>query len=193
VSGLAVFAYASLVDRASAGETLGREVELGVPNRLRGWRRRWSVARDNLDSEKRFARAKDGSLPHFCLGLNIEPSAGDEEAPNGALIAVTAAELRRLERREVRYRRVEVTDAVADRPDGLRVFAFAARPERFAPTPPDDAVIIATYPRAIEAAFDALGPDQLDLYRRTTQPPPVPLIDAILVEDHIPAGNPRAW
>jgi len=191
---LAVFAYASLVDAQSAAETLGREVEV-TPARLPGWRRRWTIARDNLDSEKCFARTDDGSLPHFCLGLNLEPAATDgDEAPNGGLIEVTMAELRRLDLRDIRYRRADVTDAVTELPSGIgRAFAYAARPERFAPTPPEDAVILTNYQRTVEAAFDALGAGQLDLYRRTTQPPPVPVIEGILVDDRIPEGNPRAW
>ena len=191
---VAVFAYASLVDPASTAETLGREVEVAAPARLEGWRRRWSVARDNLASEKCFARAGDGSVPRFCLGLNLEPAAPGDEAPNGALIEVTMAELDRLDLREMRYLRVDVTDAITELPPGIaRAFAYTARPERFAATPPDDAVIIASYRRAVEAAFDSLGPGQLDLYRLSTGPPPVPVVDGVLVDDRIPEGNPRAW
>jgi hypothetical protein len=194
VPALAVFAYASLVDPASAAATLGRPVELAAMARLAGWRRRWSVARDNHASEKSFARADDGCRPRYCLGLNVEPGANDAEAPNGALIEVSEAELRRLDLREIRYRRVEVTDALAELPGAIdRVFAYAARPDRFAPTPPPGAVIIATYPRLVEAAFAALGDGHLELYRRTTEPPPVPVVEAVLVEDRIPPGNPRDW
>jgi hypothetical protein len=194
LTGLAVFAYASLVDPESAADTLGRPVEPAATARLVGWRRRWSVARDNHASEKSFARADDGSRPRFCLGLNLEPGAEVAEAPNGALIDVTEAELRRLDLREIRYRRVEVTDALAELPGAIdRVFAYAARPDRFAPTPPPGAVIIATYPRFVEAAFAALGDGHLELYRRTTEPPPVPVVEGVLVDDRIPPGNPREW
>jgi hypothetical protein len=191
---LAVFVYGSLVDPKSAAQTLGRPVEPAASTRLAGWRRRWSLARDNLASEKTFARAEDGSLPRHCLGLNLEPAESGDAAPNGALIEVTAAELDRLDLREIRYRRVEVTEAVADRPRGIdRIIAYTARPERFAPTPPADAVIIATYPRTVEAAFATLGSEELELYRRTTPPPPVPVVEGVLIDDRIPPGNPRAW
>ena len=194
MAALAVFAYASLVDPASAAATLGRPVELAAMARLAGWRRRWSVARDNHASEKSFARADDGSRPRYCLGLNVEPAADDAAAPNGALIEVGEGELRRLDLREIRYRRVEVTDALAELPGAIdRVFAYTARPERFAPTPPPGAVIIATYPRLVEAAFAALGDGHLELYRRTTERPPVPVVEGVLVEDRIPPGNPREW
>jgi hypothetical protein len=193
VSGLALFAYASLVDPASAYETLGRRVE-PVPARLRGWRRRWSVARDNLASEKTFARADDGSLPAFCLGLNLEAADGGADGPNGALIRLREAELERLDLRELRYDRIDVSGFLGGLPAAIdRVFAYAAKPDHLAPAPPPGAVILSSYASAVEAAFAALGDGQLQLYRRTTAPPPVPVIDGVLVEDRIPPGNPRAW
>ena len=53
--------------------------------------------------------------------------------------------------------------------------------------------MIGTYLRTVEAAFAALGPEQLDLFRATTVAPPVEVVDATLVRDEIPEGNPRAW
>ncbi len=193
VDDLAVFAYASLVDPESAAMTLGHAVEPAGLARLRGWRRRWTTCRDNLRSEKTFA-LPDGSSPSHCLGLNIEPAHADAEGPNGALIAVTPAELERLDLREVRYDRIEVTSAVDPLPPGIAgVFAYRAKPERHAPVPPRGAVIIAAYARAVEAAFAALGQGALELYRRTTEAPPAPVVEAVLVRDRIPPGNPRRW
>jgi hypothetical protein len=189
---LAVFAYGSLVNPESATETLGRQVEASRPLRLSGWRRRWSTFRDNLASEKTFARAGDGSFPRWCLGLNIEP-ASDQPGPNGVLLYVTPDELERLDLREMRYDRVDVTPALDRLPDGTTVFAYTAKPRQHAPEPPDGAVVIAAYAAAVEAAFAALGAGELELYRETTERPPVPVIDAELVRDHIPAGNPRDW
>jgi hypothetical protein len=190
MSSLAVFGYASLVNRESAARTLGRPVEAAAPARLQGWSRAWTLGRDNAASEKTFARA-DGSLPRWCLGLNVD-RAERPTNPNGALIEVTEAELDRLDLREMRYLRVEVTDAVGD--SGFdAVFTYTARPEHHHPTPPPDAIIVATYPAAVEAGFAALGPGQLDLYRRTTVPPPAAVTEATLVADRIPEGNPREW
>ena len=195
MSRLAVFGYASLVSRASAGETLGREVVACPPARLRGWRRRWSLLRDNHRAEKTFARADDGTLPDFMLGLNVEPGGEEDEAPNGALIELTEEELDRLDVREIRYRRVDVTDAVdlasAERFD--RVVTFTAKPENHAQEPPGGAVILRPYAETVERAFAELGPEHHRLYLETTGPPPVEVIDAVLVRDAIPPGNPRAW
>jgi hypothetical protein len=190
---LAVFAYGSLASVASAERTLGRPVEHASCARLEGWRRRWSQARDNATVEKTFARP-DGTIPRHCLGLNVE-RAGAGAGPNGALLEVTEDELDRLAIRELRYDAVDVTAAVAGRPEhGFdRVFAFIAKPRNFAASPPPGSVILAPYIRAVEAAFDALGPGQLELFRKTTGPHPVEVIEAALVRDQIPPGNPREW
>ena len=90
---IAVFGYGSLVEPSSAARTIGREVPSPLPARLRGWRRRWTLARDNLRTEKTFAVDPGGITPPWVLGLNVEPGDGGEEAPNGALIEVTEAEL----------------------------------------------------------------------------------------------------
>ncbi len=190
---IAVFGYASLVSPASAAQTLGRPVAGPIPARLEGWARGWTLGREQSASEKTFARP-DGSLPRFCLGLNLDP-APDAPAPNGVLIELTEAELDRLDLREIRYRRVDVTDAVAAA-EGVeldRVITYVARPEHHHPAPPEDAVVISTYPATIEAAFERLGPGELDLFRATTAPIPVEVTDGTLVRDAIPEGNPRAW
>jgi hypothetical protein len=192
-SRLAVCAYGSLASAGSAERTLGRTVETFGPVQLRGWRRRWSQARDNLRSEKTFARP-DGAIPPYCLGLNIEPGFRGQ-SPNGVLLEVTEEELRRLGIREIRYDAVEVTAEIASEAaiPFDRVFTFTAKPENLYPTPPPGAVILATYARAVEAAFRSMGAGQLDLFRETTGPYPVEVVDAALVRDRIPAGNPRDW
>jgi hypothetical protein len=193
VTRLAVFGYASLVSPASAAATLGRPVEFAALARLEGWSRGWTVGRDNAAAEKTFALT-DGSLPRYCLGLNLDPDPA-AHAPNGVLIEVSEAELDRLDLRELRYHRTEVTGSitVAGEVGFDAVYAYRARPEHRHPEPPDGAVIISTYPALVERAFAELGPDQLELYRATTAPPPVEIVDATLVADAIPQGNPRAW
>jgi hypothetical protein len=195
---LAVFAYGSLVDPRSASLTLGREVSSPLPARLVGWRRRWTVCRDNHKSEKTFAIQPGGEIPPWIIALNIEPDPEDV-GPAGALLEVTEAELDRLDLREKRYERIDVTAAVAplegdpsaDIPFDT-VIGFTARAEHHAPEPPAGAVIIAAYLRTVEAAF--LARDMLYAFRGTTEQPPVPVVEGELVAgDEIPAGNPRAW
>jgi hypothetical protein len=191
---IGLFAYGSLASTASASRTLGRPVEGVVVARLPGWRRRWSQVRDNLATEKTFAHAETGVVPPHCVGLNLEPDPG-AAGPNGVLIEVTEPELRRLAIREIRYDRIDVSDAAVGHAatELDRIVTFTAKPENFAPTPPPGAVILAPYVRAVEAAFGTFGADQLDVFHQTTGPPPVEIIEAVLVRDEIPPGNPRDW
>lgn len=202
---IAVFGYGSLVDPRSAARTLGREVPELLPARLAGWRRRWSEARDNHRCEKTFALEPGGELPDWVLGLNVEPAPdiSPGEGPNGVLIEVGEDELEHLDVREMRYERADVTGLVSC--DGTKdaegktahrfdlVIAYTTKPEHFVPEPPAGAVILATYARTVEAAFAALGPEQLQTYRETTGPLPVEPVEARLVRDEIPPGNPRQW
>jgi hypothetical protein len=191
---IAVFGYGSLADPASAARTLGRPVPPAPVVRLPGWQRRWSIARDNLAVEKTFARAEGGELPPWILGLNLDPEeGGDGEPPNGVLVEVSEAELERLDLREMRYDRMDVTGQIGEGAGFDLVVAYAAKPEQYAPRPPDGAVIMRAYVETVERAFDALGPGELDAFWRSTDPPPVEVVEAVLVSDRIPPGNPRAW
>ena len=192
---LAVFAYGSLVNPESFARTLGREPVEPLAARLSGWRRRWSLLRDNLASEKKFARHPSGELPRWVVGLNLErdEEAGEELAPNGALIEISEAELERLDVRELRYNRVDVTGLVREGEEFDRIVTYTARPKHFSAQPPDGAVAMAPYMRAIEAAFKALGDGQWELFLNTTGPLPVETIEPLLVRDEIPPGNPREW
>jgi hypothetical protein len=195
MSSLALFGYGSLVSPDSFAHTLGRRPEVVIPVRLQGWRRRWSLLRDNLASEKTFARQPDGELPRWVIGLNLEriSSGHDELAPNGALIQIEEGEMDRLDVRELRYNRVEVRGQISAGGEFDRVVTYTARPEHFTPRPPPGAVAMAPYLRAIEAAFRALGEGEWELFLKTTGMPPVETIEPVLVRDEIPPGNPRDW
>jgi cation transport regulator ChaC len=192
----ALFAYGSLVDPVSAALTLGRGVEEVWAARLPGHRRRFSQARDNRSCEKTFARVDDGSIPPFVLGLNLEPAGDVDDPPNGTLIEVSETELERLDVRELRYDRTPLDPARVEAdtaPAFDRLFTYVAKPAHRAPEPPPGAVILASYATTVEAAFAALGESERALYLETTLPYPVEVIEAELVADQIPEGNPRAW
>jgi hypothetical protein len=150
--------------------------------------------RDNLATEKTFADAGTGVVPPHCVGLNLEPDPGGA-GPNGVMLEVTEPELDRLAVREIRYDRIDVTDSAAAEAAAAfdRVVTFTAKSENFAPTLPPGAVILAAYLRAVQTAFGTLGADQLNLFHETTGPPPVEVVEAVLVRDEIPSGNPRDW
>ena len=189
---LGLFGYGSLVLHESASMTLGRAVSELRPARLHDWRRRFSQRRDNLTCEKTFEVA-GGRRPEWILGLNIEEGEDEAGPVNGVVIELTEVELDRLDIREIRYDRVEITGAIegADLPE--RIVTYTAKEFHFAPEPPEDAVILATYAAAVERGFEALGPGELEHYLASTGPDPVERVEAALVVDRIPEGNPRDW
>ncbi len=73
------------------------------------------------------------------------------------------------------------------------MYAFTAKEGHFAAETPPDAIIIASYVRACEAAFGELGPKAWEEFMATTGEFPAPVVDARLVVDEIPEGNPREW
>jgi cation transport regulator ChaC len=191
MSRVGLFGYGSLVLRESASMTLGRLIGELRPARLHDWRRRFSQRRDNLTCEKTF-ECEGGWRPEWILGLNVEEGEAEAGPVNGVVIELTEAELYRLDIREIRYDRVEVTGSVQgeDLPD--RIVTYKAKAFHFAPEPPEDSVILATYAAAVEEGFEALGSGELEHYLATT-PYPVERVEATLVIDKIPDGNPRAW
>ena len=191
-SRLGLFGYGSLVLPETAAMTLDRPVPEARPARLREWKRRWSLGRDNLTCEKTF-EIEGGHRPEWFLGLNVERGEDPAGPVNGVVIELTEAELDRLDIREIRYDRVDVSGLVDG--DGLpeRIVTYTAKEWHFRPEPPEDAFIVATYANTVEAAFEALGRGDLEAYRATTGPHPVDLVEATLVLDRIPDGNPRAW
>ncbi|MBA2522354.1 MAG: gamma-glutamylcyclotransferase [Solirubrobacterales bacterium] len=199
---VAVFAYGSLVAAASATVTLDRPpLPVWLPGHakpatLRGWRRRFSQARQNRTCEKTFARDDDGSVPQIVLGLNVERTGAADDTVNGLLIEVTGTELLRLDGRELRYDRVEVgeeIEAPGERAGSRPIYTYTAKPSHFAPVPPPGAVVLRSYVTAVEEAFAELGSRELASFHETTGSPPSELIDAHLIRDRIPAGNPRDW
>ncbi len=188
---LGLFGYGSLVLPESASMTLGRPAGELRPVRLHDWRRRFSQRRDNLTCEKTF-ECDGGWRPEWILGLNVEEGEDAAGPVNGVVIELSEAELDRLDIREIRYDRVDVSGSIEGDDAPARIVTYTAKPFHFAPEPPDDAVILETYASAVELGFSALGKDELEHYRVTT-PYPVERVDATLVIDRIPEGNPRAW
>jgi hypothetical protein len=191
MSRLGLFGYGSLVLHESASMTLGRPAGELRPVRLRDWRRRFSQRRDNLTCEKTF-ECDGGWRPEWILGLNVEEGEDEAGPVNGVLIELTEPELDRLDIREIRYDRVDVTGSVEGDDLPELIVTYTAKPFHFAPQPPDDAVILRTYAEAVETGFRGLGKEELDHYLATT-PCPVQRVEANLVIDRIPDGNPRAW
>ena len=142
--------------------------------------------------EKTFECA-DGRHPEWILGLNVEGGEDEAGPVNGVVIELTEAELDRLDIREIRYDRVEVTGLVDG--DGLpdRVVTYTAKEVHFTPEPPGGR----GHPRHLRPRrrgglrrARARRPRQLPGHDR---PLPGGAVEATLVRDAIPEGNPRAW
>ena len=185
MSRLGLFGYGSLVLNESASMTLGRPAGELRPARLHDWSRRFSQRRDNLTCEKTF-ECDGGWRPEWILGLNVEDGEDEAGPVNGVVIELTEAELDRLDIREIRYDRVQHWKL----PE--RIVTYTAKDFHFAPEPPPDSIILATYADAVERGFESLGPGELEHYLATT-PYPVDRHPAALVVDRIPEGNPREW
>jgi dephospho-CoA kinase len=168
-----VFGYGSLAARAADGR----------PARLLGRRRSWGVAMDNtrtIPGYKYYVDAATGTRPEvFVAFLDLRPGE-DGDAVNGIVFPVTEGELAELDRRERNYRRVEVTGAVIPPPAG-RVWTYAGNPEakqrRDRGLAVGTLVVDAGYVRLVAEGFTALGAEELDRYRASTDEPPGPLAE----------------
>ena len=133
------------------------------------------------------------------LGLNLEATdraPGSGPAVNGSLVELSFDELDRLDLREMRYDRIEVTEAIRcgdELPLPATIFAYVAKPANLQTSPRPQTVVLASYLERIEAAFESLGPGELGRYRASTLPIEVEVVAATLVHDAIPPGNPRDW
>jgi hypothetical protein len=95
--------------------------------------------------------------------------------------------------REIRYDRLDVTGQVEGADGFDRVVIYVGKREVHVPRPPEGAVVMRSYVDLVERAFDSLGPGELDAFWRSTDTPPVDVVEATLVRDEIPPGNPRDW
>ena len=172
-----VFGYGSLVDRSSLGGTLGRDV---VPGKgwheatLRGWSRRWNYGVGHVRGWWHDGEA-EREVTIVALGLGV-----DGGRANGVVVQVDDAELARLDHRERRYDRVDVSTQI-DAPgtvDGP-VMTYVPRPdaiERYETARDRGAAAIEQrYWDLVEGAFATLGAAQVDEYRSTTPAPDVPV------------------
>jgi hypothetical protein len=171
-----VFGYGSLV----AG--------VGVPCRLRGYRRAWDVAMDNsvdLPGYKHYVDPVTGARPAVMVTfLSISPDAGG--CVNGVLFPVDGVGLAALDARERNYRRSDVRGLLSGAELGEGpVWAYVGSPaarRRYADgLAAGRAVISRDYHDGVLGGFAALGPGVVEEFRRTTAGPDVPLVALLRV------------
>ena len=172
-----VFGYGSLAELTEP-LAIGERLFPALPGRLHGFRRRWGVAMNNWEAsadEKHFVDPESGLKPSLAVAyLDIEAAPG--EAVNGLAVPVDAARLGELDSREINYERIDVSSAF-EPPSAHAVFAYRGTAAARRRAAADGVEIFASrqYVERIERAFAALGPGQLDEYRRTTEPLPFPV------------------
>ncbi len=198
---IGVFAYASLVNGKSASETLGRAIGPGTVADLYGFRRSWSVARNNRESEKTFARVSDGWVPDHVLLLNAA-KAEPKDHLNGVIYTVAEPELKRLEEREKRYRLVEVRDRLTyrqenfesgDVPPFTEVHTFTGRPDHLICLPPPNSCVLESYLDAVLEGFKQLGGHELEIYHETTDDHEVDVLRTELISGEVEEDLPSKW
>ena len=183
-----VFGFGSLVDAARLRVFLGRDnLDVQVVT-LRGYRRRWNVATDNLRTFSRYKYYIDPKTgerpPVFVTFLNIVPD--PDSAITGVLFPVDDELLLKLDRRERNYQRVDVTEHI-EQPVDDTVLTYIGLPEaitRFKQGyAQGQAVIRRDYYELVTAAFGAIGPDELQAFHATTDlPDKLPLRDLVRVD-----------
>jgi gamma-glutamylcyclotransferase (GGCT)/AIG2-like uncharacterized protein YtfP len=177
-----VFGYGSLA--AELPFVPGRDpCDEGFVADLPGFARGWGVAMDNrrdLPGYKYYT-APDGTRPQvFVSFLDVVPVAG-AAAVNGLCLPVDAGELTRLDRRERNYARLDVSDRIDA--GGARVWVYvgtpASRLRLSSARRAGRAVIDGCYLRAVEAAFAALGAEELGRCRSSLAPGELPVVELV--------------
>jgi hypothetical protein len=167
-----VFGYGSLV-----AEHPGCHV-----TRLRGHRRGWGVAMDNavdLPGYKSYRLRSDGSRPQVHVAfLDVEPD--PSSAVTGVCMPVDARRLRELDDRERNYRRIDVTDAIADARGRVWVYSGsdAGRARLRDGLARGCAVVSRDYLDGVLAAIAAIAPDEV----AAVEPPGLTVLDLERIE-----------
>ncbi len=135
--------------------------------------------------EYKYYTASDGTRPPvFVSFLDIDLAVGGAASTvNGLCLPVDAAALERLDRRERNYGRVDVSDRIeaGDGPATGRVWVYVghdtARERLRAARRAGTAVISSTYLVVVQAAFAALGGDELARCRPSLDPGELPVAE----------------
>jgi len=167
-----VFGYGSLVAMADDLMIEGR-AWAPVAGRLRGYRRHWGAAMNNWEAtplRKHFLDPDSGEQLRIRVAyLDIEEA--PDRTVNGLAIPVDRRRLAEIDRREINYLRIDVSEAfepALPRP----VFAYRATEEareRCRRDQPDAELFVSSdYVAAVRRAFAELGDGALEEFERST-------------------------
>lgn len=165
-----IFGYGSLVSKSDAARTLGHPVNSTKLATLKGWVRDWGAVIDNNPSHKHFKLTKSHKIPREVLALNIHRPKNDEKPlnPNGVLIKVNDLELSKMDKREVNYKRVNVTNDVVGKPEDSIIYTYVCLPEHLDKSNKHP-IIPSSYLHVVLESFRAISPKALYEYIKTTE------------------------
>ncbi len=166
-----IFGYGSLLNPSSAARTMQRQLhesELRLVM-LDGYRRTWGYVTDT-----HFVGDPDGTTtPTVFLDVAEDAATGC----NGLLLALSADELDRMDRRERGYRRVEVTGNLRESIDGRAWIYMADQGFQPADRPGQQLIIATRYVGIVEEALQLWGAQARSVYEDSTDPVAFPLRD----------------
>ena len=155
-----VFGYGSLINLQSAEKTLGRAVResdvqiVNLVNYSRVWRLIGQVIVDNYQD------------PVNAAFLDIAYQNG--AVSNGILIEVTSDELKKLDKREKHYRRINITQFIRPQVQDGKIFTYQGEPEFFADNFPNP-VVLTQYVKMVEQGTEYWGKEFSDQFNKTTR------------------------
>ncbi|MCW2526136.1 MAG: gamma-glutamylcyclotransferase [Pseudonocardiales bacterium] len=125
----------------------------------------------------------DGDRWGGCVAyLDVSPD--PNRSLNGSCVPVDPSTLARLDERERNYGRVDVSGAVepALGPTWAYVGLDASRRRAQSARAKGTLAVARAYLDGVRAGFDRLGPNQLELFTRTTEPLGLPVLDLVRIE-----------
>lgn len=183
-----IFGFGSLVDPDEFVRYVGYQPAMEVewaPARLNGHGRAWNVGMNNMiarPDDKFYVTADNRRYDGIVVTLGVV--ANRDCAVNGVVFRVERRALQRLDRRERRYDRVDVSGSIATsaqlRP-GSTVYTYIPTSEALAVglegIKSGTGAVSRSYYDRVERAFAQLGEGQLAQYRATTPEPTVAITE----------------
>ena len=180
-----VFGYGSLMNLDKLQEYLGRDLTFGLDFKicgLRNFRRCWNVAMDNclnLPNYKYYINVETGNRPEsFITFINIRPNQG--KAVGGILFRVSHQELKKLDRRERNYQRIDITNKIEEKVEGKAwvYIGLKEAEQRYEQgLKQNKGVIVQDYIDSIHYGYGLWGQEIWFNYVATTDKPRVPILN----------------
>lgn len=186
-----IFGYGSLVDRQDLAEYLGQENPEYNFVEIKGLKRDWRVAMDNLKdlpNYKYYVDAQGLRVDKYVAFLNV--AFAQESKVNGVLFSVDPAKLPDLDARERNYERIDISHLCQDVCRG-RVWTYMAKQEsqeRFRKGYTQAKVVIQqAYLDFVLGAFQSVGYHFLFDFIKSTDFHDLPIMD--LKREEVVGGN----